>query len=260
LPCHDSICHEHLKEEAVVKTNRIKCNKCNEEFAVNGHEFKPNEVYTKVLEKQSHLSGDEVSLKRKLRESIRLFFEFYDALAQNRLQLESDVYNHFQELRFQIDEQREELKNRIDDIALAMIDETKKHEEKYLKDLKESIFETQSFDESVSLENKLNELEDTFRNPHLLIESIREMQQKQEESLKDIQFKLNQMTIVKDNLIATNKFKPNLSAFNQEEETSIFGSIKLDGYWFNSINSQILKGEQKLVELIELCEFSPNDE
>ena len=86
------------------------------------------------------------------------------------------------------------------------------------------------------------------------------MQQKQEESLNEIQFKLNQMTIVKDNLIATNKFKPNLSAFNQEEETSsLFGSIKLDGYWFNSINSQILKGEQKLVELIELCEFSPND-
>ncbi len=92
-----------------------------------------------------------------------------------------------------------------------------------------------------------------------MIQSIQEMQQKQEESLKEIQLKLNQMTIVKDNLIATNEFKPNLSAFNQEVETSIFGSIKLDGYWFNSINSQILKGEQKLLELIELCEFSPND-
>jgi hypothetical protein len=31
----------------------------------------------------------------------------------------------------------EELKKRIDDIALAMIDETKKHEETYLNELKE---------------------------------------------------------------------------------------------------------------------------
>jgi uncharacterized Zn-finger protein len=43
LPCHNLICREHLKVETVVKTNRIKCNKCNEEFAVMGHEFKPNE-------------------------------------------------------------------------------------------------------------------------------------------------------------------------------------------------------------------------
>ena len=258
LPCHDSICHEHLKEEAVLKANRIKCNKCNEEFVVKNNEFKPNEVYTKVLEKQSHLSGDEISLKRKLRESIRLFYEFYDALAQNRLQLESDVYNHFQELRFQIDEQREELKNRIDEIALEMIGKIKKHEEKYLKELKEKLLETQSFEESISFETKLNELEDTFRNPNLLIQSIQEMQQKQEESLNVIQSKLNEMTIVKDNLIATNSFKPNSTSFNQNE-TTLFGSIKLDGFWFNSINSQILKGEQKLVELMKLCEFSPND-
>ena len=34
----------------------------------------------------------------------------------------------------------EELKKRIDDIALAMIDETKKHEETYLNELKEQAF------------------------------------------------------------------------------------------------------------------------
>jgi hypothetical protein len=56
------------------------------------------------------------------------------------------------------------------------------------------------------------------------------MQQKQEESLKEIQVKLNQMNQVKDHLTATNYFLPNLSAFNQEEETSLFGSIKLREY------------------------------
>jgi hypothetical protein len=35
-----------------------------------------------------------------------------------KTQLESDVFEHFQEIRFQIDEQREKLKEKIDDIAL----------------------------------------------------------------------------------------------------------------------------------------------
>ena len=34
LPCGDSICRDHLKDRDVVKANRIKCKKCNEEFGV----------------------------------------------------------------------------------------------------------------------------------------------------------------------------------------------------------------------------------
>ena len=55
-------------------------------------------------------------------------------------------------IRFQTDEQREELKKRTDDIALEMKDKTKKHEETYLKQLKEQAFlETASFDETKHL-------------------------------------------------------------------------------------------------------------
>jgi hypothetical protein len=138
-----------------------------------------------------------------------------------------------------------------------MIDETNKCQEKYLKESKESF---SSFDDSKSVEDKLNEIEETFRNPNLLIQSIKEMTQKQEESLNEIQIKLAEMNQVNDNLIATNKFKPNLSSLNQEEETSIFGSIKLYGFTnTNPFQSQVLEGEQEYLELIKLCEFSPND-
>jgi hypothetical protein len=86
------------------------------------------------------------------------------------------------------------------------------------------------------------------------------MQRKQDESLKDIKFKLNQMNQVKDELKATNEFKPNLSLFDQNEESSLFGSIKLNQYSDkNSMKSQILKGERQSIELIKLCEFSSND-
>ncbi len=80
------------------------------------------------------------------------------------------------------------------------------------------------FDYSKSLENELNETEELFRNPNLLIESIRDMQQNQKESLKEIQLKLNQINLVKVHLKATNFFVPNSNAFNPKE-TSWFGSI-----------------------------------
>jgi hypothetical protein len=68
------------------------------------------------------------------------------------------------------------------------------------------------------------------------------------------------MNQVKDNLNATNAFKPNLSSLNPEER-SLFDSIKLSGYlsYMNLFKSQILTGEQQSIDLINLCEFSPRD-
>ncbi len=101
------------------------------------------------------------------------------------------MFDHFHEMRFQIDEHREELKRSIDDIALAMIDKIKKHEEIYLKELKDSF---SSFDDGYSLEHELNQIEETFRHSNLLVKTIKEMQHKKIKSLDFIQIKLNQTT------------------------------------------------------------------
>jgi hypothetical protein len=76
----------------------------------------------------------------------------------------------------------------------------------------------------------MNQIEEIFRNPNILIETNQTVQQKQEESLKEIQSKLNQMTKIKDNLKATNEFKPNSSFLRQVEDTPLFGSIRLFGF------------------------------
>jgi hypothetical protein len=257
LPCGDSICREHLSERTVVKTNRIKCNKCNEEFGVKNNEFKSNNQLKHSIESHSHLSDQELGLKQELEESIKKFFEFYDKFDQNRTKLESNIFDHFHEMRFKIDEQREELKKRIDDIALAMVDQTKKSENVYLNSLKERF---SSFDDCESLEAELNGIEEKFRNPNLLFETIRAMQQKQDESLGDIQIKLKEMTKINDDLMETNFFMSNSSLFTKEEDTSLFGSIRLGQYTnVDLFNSQILNGERQITDLIKLCEFSPND-
>ena len=142
-----------------------------------------------------------------------------------------------------------------------MIEQTTKNVAIYLKNLKGTLLKNFScFDGSKSLENELNEMKDTFRNPNLLIKTIKDMQRKQEESLRVIQLELDEINQVKDNLKATNEFKPNSSLFKQKE-TSSFGSIRLNGHCFNvnSLKGQILKDEQLCYDLMKLCEFSPND-
>jgi hypothetical protein len=257
LPCNDTICRQHLSEKEVKQANKIKCKECQQECQVKGNEFKSNETIVKLIESQSHLSDEEKNLKQEIEASIRRFFEIYDQFMQNKTQLESDVYDHFQELRFQIYQHREELKKKIDDIALQMIDKVTENQDSFSKNLKANY---SSFDDSKSLENELNEIEELFRNPNLFIQTIKQMQQRQEESLNDIQLKLNEMSLVKEFLEKKNEFQPNSSLLYQNETSSLFGSIRLNAMSLESFrNSQILISEQTFLQVIDLCEFSPND-
>ena len=193
LPCNHSICREHLSEKTVVKENKVICKECNKEFGVNENEFESNYALVKLTESQSYLSDEEKSLKQELEGSCLSFFQFYEEFIQNKIQLESHVFEHFQEMRFQIDQHREELKKKIDDIALDMIRNTEKYEKIYLASLKDKVTEnnfSSTFDHRQSLANELNQIEDKFRNPNLLIETIKEMQRKLEASLNEIQLKL----------------------------------------------------------------------
>ena len=47
------------RSHRIVKSNRIKCNKCNEEFGVKNNEFKSNETLSQLKESHSYLSGEE---------------------------------------------------------------------------------------------------------------------------------------------------------------------------------------------------------
>jgi hypothetical protein len=92
LPCGDTICHEHVKERVVVKQNKIKCKQCNGEFQVKDNGFKSSKAYQKLVESQSHLSDEEISLKQDLEASIRKFVVLLDEFAQNKNKIESDIF------------------------------------------------------------------------------------------------------------------------------------------------------------------------
>jgi hypothetical protein len=178
-----------------------------------------------------YLSDEEFALKKKIEDSIRMVFQMYEQFTLNKIKLDLDVHEHFQEIRFQLDETREELKVKIDDIYMEMIDKTKQFEATYLKSLEDKFEASLKSFETTSLEQTLKEKEETFRNPNLLIESIREMQRKQEESIAELKLKLNEQSQVKDNLTRMNEFKPNLS-FSQDS----FGKLYLNEYSSNDLS------------------------
>jgi hypothetical protein len=254
LPCKHRLCTGHLTENSVTKENKIKCIKCKQDFEIKGNEFISIEILKEQLDELLYLSDEEFSLKNKIEDSIRTFFQMYEQFTLNKTSIDLDVHEYFQEIRFKLDEHREKLKVKIDDIYMEMIEKTKKFEATYLKSLKDKLNSYLKSFETTSLEQRLKEIEDIFRNPNLLIESIQEMQRQQEKDIAELKLKLNEQSKVKDNLVQMNEFKSNLT-FDQDS----FGQLYLNEYSSNDpFESQIMFGNQPS-ELIKLCEFSSKD-
>jgi hypothetical protein len=98
-------------------------------------------------------------LKNKIEESIQKFFQSYEQFALNKTTLELDVHEHFQEIIFKLDEHREELKQKIDDIYMKMIEKSKKFKVVYLKSLEDKLEASLKSFETKSLEQSLKETE-----------------------------------------------------------------------------------------------------
>ena len=225
LPCKHNICKEHLIEKEVLKQNKIKCSQCKEEFEVKGNEFKSNEFVKQILENKIYFSEEEIHLKKKIEESIKHFYEMHENSISSKTKLDLDCHEHFQEVRRQLDMHREKLKEKIDDIYMEMIEKTKEVEATYLKSFNEKFSESFKAFDIKSLDEDLKEFEEKLRDPQLLIESMREIQIKQEKTIETMQFKLNEMSQVEKHLKASNEFKPNLS-FRKD----FFGQLNLNVY------------------------------
>jgi hypothetical protein len=206
LPCGDTICEEHLNESQVLKNNSIKCKSCEEVFEVkNNQMIRPNKSFQMLIQKELFLSDAEKVMKKSLEDTIENFYQLSEQLQESKNIFDLDCHNHFQEIRRKIDVQREELKDQIDKISLAMIDELKAIEESYSIRIKE--FKVEAYD----LEKEKNILNETFRDVNLLISSINQLQVKQDDAVSRIRSNLREISQLKTFLTESNDFKPNLS-------------------------------------------------
>ena len=218
LPCSDVICDEHLSDDSA-KNGLIKCMKCDKDFNVPRRGFPSNKRVTNLLAKERHLSNEEKSIKHAIQELIQKLEQLqYDVrLKENNMELTS--FDHFTEIRRQIDIQREELKNKIDEIALRMIDQANEREKAYQLKLKESI--------SVIIDTDIKQFSQLlmreFRDPDLLVDKVKLLQIKHEQNVKDFQTRISDFDSL-GNEIKLLEFVP-----KQEFQEYEFGGLKLKG-------------------------------
>ncbi len=135
LPCYDTICGHHLREEMVLKQKSIECKTCKQTLNLD-ESFKsgPNKHLQTQLDHDIHLSDEEKSLKNSLLESCANFDQMNHEYHESKANLASaSIKAHFDRLRRQLDERRESLHGKIDEIYFEMIEKTTNCEANVLK-------------------------------------------------------------------------------------------------------------------------------
>jgi hypothetical protein len=159
-------------------------------------------------------------------------------------------------MRRQIDLHREEMPkvfcasimNQLDEVSLTMIERVNECEAAFLASLNEQM----NFTLETTHDQELKELNETFRDPNISMDTIKQIQSKQGERMTKLK-----SLVVKSNetfLLNENEFKPCFSADNE----AFFGILNLHELAFSPLKSKLLT-ERQAIDLLKLCEFNLGD-
>ena len=255
LPCDHTLCKEHLYEGHVRKLNQIKCPTCNEAFSIKESNFTSNESIESLLKREAYLNENEKNMKRSVETSFQIQCQLHSEFKSNKVALDLECHEHFQEMRRTIDIHREEMKAKIDQVSLEMIAQTKEFEKFVTSNVNKEMQCVWAKGREEALEKEENDLNEVFRcgDSDNLIDLVKKVQLKQNEAILELKSKLNEMIYFKDDF-ELNEFKANFSMSKDS-----FGCLRLNEFSSNDpFKSQILNPLQSH-ELIKLCEFSPKD-
>ena len=215
LPCHCMICHKHLKDDTV-KNGIIACLPCGKEFLATEITVNFNKLAGIILETDEYLSQDEKQTKSEIKDLLAQLQQLNSQFREEQNKFELNSHNKFTEIKRQIDLQREELKGKIDKIALAMIKKIEDQEALF----KLKLSEARLFKEFKLVEEK-ESLEAEFRKLELNIEHVKQLKTSNEAKIQVLQSRIVEFGRMTSQIQACS-FKPaeNLS-------TSIFGSLNL---------------------------------
>ena len=188
LPCSSAICDGHLRDDTA-KNGTIRCLECDQEFDISQRGFPQHKMASNILVKKLHLSDEEKAIKQAIQETIQQLEQLQFDLKAKHSDLERISFDYFTELRRQIDIQREELKNKIDEIALKMIDQVNKKETDYISTMKQYLLAATPVD----IEQCMQSLANEFRNPNLIIEEVKRIQNEQQQRVKQFQARIKEI-------------------------------------------------------------------
>ena len=218
LPCSDVICGEHLRDDSV-KNGIIKCMKCGKDSDVPRSGFPLNERVDNILANEQHLSKEEKAIKYAIQELIQKLEHLQNDVKLQQNAMEVTSFDYFSEIRRQIDIQREELKKKIDEISLKLIDQVNEREKVYKSKLKESI----SFVVDTDINKFSHLLMREFRDPNLLVDKVKLLQIKHEQDIKEFQASICEFNSTGKE-IKSLEFVP-----SQVFQESGFGNLRLKG-------------------------------
>ena len=75
LPYSHNLCQSHLVEK---KEKQIECAEFKKEFQINDNEFRSNTFIRKQIDDHVYLNDQQFSLKNKIEDSIRTFFQMFE--------------------------------------------------------------------------------------------------------------------------------------------------------------------------------------
>ena len=201
LPCGCTVCAIHID----VKTKTLKCVPCNIEYNPKEITCMPNKAMEKLLSQGVHLSDEEKSFRQKLEEAMVNLHFFGNEIRTKHPLLEMVIYNHFDELRHQLDLRRKEAKLQIDVIHMEMIDASKKMQAEYMDYLSRTVSPTLSRRED-SLDKERNDLDDMFRDMNLSMQSVKDMAERQIKEIGEMKHKLGELEVIAEH-VKKNEFK-----------------------------------------------------
>ena len=192
LPCHCVVCKHHLSESRA-KDKTIKCISCDRQFDVTAmDEFATSKMAASILDNELHLTDEELSLKKSIQGLTQLSEQF----TLDKSRLEANSFDHFSEIRRQIDIQREKLKANIDEIALQMIEITNVKEYAYTLSVKNIFLGLNEADMQMTSQTLLG----AFRQPDLDIDEVKRMHVEFETKTKQFEAKLAEVASLNEKI------------------------------------------------------------
>ena len=203
LPCGDSICKHHLDDSSSLKDNSIKCmvDSCKRKFNLDSNVFAPNKTVKNLLEKETHLSEKEKTLKKKMLDIFKKFQESTHEYRQSKLSIKSLCHDRFQEIYQQLEVQRENLKELIDLIYRDMLRDAKNVESCFSS----SLF--QEKEDHFGCVHDEENIKETFLEVKLDMDKLEEQCSHQQSAIDKIKWQNKQISLIESDLKMIS-FKP----------------------------------------------------
>ena len=217
LPCLcSSVCKEHTSTHSL-----ITCTECGQTFEVSDQGLVENKLVRNLIEKSYYLTEEERKVKSDLERSLHEMTSLLDSFKLRVAEFVVVQYDHFADLKREIDVKRESLIESIHKVSGEMMRHVEKTEASFKKHVDENLPRLDEFEPELEKES----VREFFRSAELTPSSIDAFKTTKSYDVKskELTRKLENFKYF-ENCLSKNRFKPDV---NFKFESVAFGKLDL---------------------------------